>query len=132
MGKINISAFGLAIGAVGQSLLLGHLFDRLPHWLLLAPLLGPWLLVYVVSFCRVAPCGPGRFAQLLVIAFTWYSIDTVICELVWLLVPTSRSQMYSATIPHVLCYGGALTFLVLTRAVRSASNYRLNSPSKTG
>lgn len=95
MGKINISAFGLWVGALGQFLLLGNLFDRVPHLLVFAPLLGPWLLLYVISFCRVAPCGPSRFAQLVIIGVAWYSFDTVMCELVRLLVPTSRSRVYS-------------------------------------
>ena len=128
MEKINISAFGLAFGAVGQSLLLGHLLDRYPHWFAFAPLLGPWLLVYVISFCRVAPCTPSRFRQLLVIAMAWYSLDTVVCDLLWLLVPSSRSSNYSATIPHVLCYGCTLTFIVLIRAVRSAQSYQFEDP----
>jgi hypothetical protein len=127
MGKINITAYGLAVGTLGQSLLLGNLFDRVPHWLMLA-LLGPWLLLHVISFCRLAPCGPRRFAQLLIIAMAWYSLDTVMCELVWLFVPTSRSCMYSETLPHVLCYGGALAFIPLSRAIRWARDYQSDEP----
>lgn len=129
MGKINISAFGLAVGALGQYLLLGNLFDRVPQWLLFAPLLGPWLLLYVISFCRVAPCGPGRFAQLLIIAISWYSVNEVMSELVWLLAPTSRSRVYSAILPHVLSFGSALVFIPLTRAIRWARDCQANEPN---
>jgi hypothetical protein len=125
MGRINIAGWALFIGAVGQALLLGHLTDRVPSWLVFVPLSGPWLLVYVISFCRVAPCGPHRFAQLLVIAMTWYSFNTFMCELVWLFHPTGRSRMYGAAIPHALCYGSAVSFIVLVRAVRDARNYRV-------
>ena len=128
MGRINIAGWGLAVGAVGQALLLGHLSDRVPSWLIFVPSCGPWLLVYVISFCRVAPCGPGRFAQILIVAIAWYSINKFACELIWLLVPASRSQMYSAVIPHALCLGSAFSFIVLIRAVRDAREYRTNHP----
>jgi hypothetical protein len=128
MGKINIAGWALLLGALGQALLLGHLSDRVPSWLTLVPLAGPWLLVYVISFCRVAPCGPRRFAQILTFAMAWYSFNTLGCELVWLLFPTGRSHMYSAAIPHTLCYGSAVSFIVLIRAVRDARNYQMNHP----
>jgi hypothetical protein len=128
MGKINVASWVLLLGAVGQALLLGHLMDRVPHWLIFVPLYGPWLLAYVISFCRVAPCGPGRFAQLLIFAMAWYSFDAIACELVWLLVPASHSQIYSAVIPHALCWGSAFSFIVLIRGVRDAREYRFNHP----
>ena len=128
MGKINVASWALLLGAVGQALLLGHSVDRVPHWLVDAPLFVPWLVVYVISFCRVAPCGPRRFAQILTAAMAWYSINTLVCELVWLLLPASRSQMYSAIIPHALCWGSALSFIVLTRGVRDARAYQTEHP----
>lgn len=128
MGKINIAGWTLALGAAGQARLLGHLIDKVPFWLIFVPLCVPWLLVYVISFCRVAPCGPGRFAQLLIIAMVWYSCNTIACELIWLLIPTSHPDAYSAAIPHLLCYGSAASFIVLIRAVRDARNYHANHP----
>ena len=128
MGKINIAGWVLAPGAAGQALLLGHSIDKVPFWLIFVPLCVPWLLVYAISFCKVAPCGPGRFAQLLIIAMSWYSYNTLVCELVWLLVPKAHSHMYSAAIPHLLCYGSAASFIVLIRAVRDARNYRASHP----
>jgi hypothetical protein len=129
MGRINIAGWVLSLGALGQTLLLGHLLDRIPFWLIFVPLFGPYLLAFVISFCKVAPCGPGRFAQILIIAMTWYSVDTLMCELVWLLVPTGRSHMYSAAIPHALCYGSAVSFIVLIRAARDARNHQDNQPA---
>ena len=128
MGKINVASWALLLGAVGQALLLGHLMERVPHWLIDAPLFGPWLLLYVVSFCRVAPCGPGRFAQILIAGMAWYSFNSFVCELIWLFVPASRSQMYSAVIPHVLCWGSTFSFIVLIRGVRNAREYQTNNP----
>ena len=126
MEWINIAAFALAFGALGQALLLGHLTDRIPFWLVFIPLWMPGLLIYVISFCRVAPCGPRRFAQLLIVAMAWYSIDTVVCELLWLLIPSARSHTYSAAIPHTLCYGSAVSFMVLIRGVRIARTHQKN------
>lgn len=56
----------------------------------------------------------------------WYSLDTFVCELVWLLSPTGRSEVIVAAIAHALCYGSAMSFIVLIRAVRDARNYRAN------
>lgn len=128
MGKINVASWALLLGAVGQALLLGHCVDRLPHWLIEALLFGPWLVIYVISFCRVAPCSPLRFAQILIAALAWYSLNTLVCELVWLLIPASRFQTYSAVIPHALSWGSALSFIVLIRAVRDARAYQMNRP----
>ena len=122
MGKINIAGFALSLGAVGQALLLAHWIGSVS--LLVVALLGPYLLVHVISFCRVAPCGPGRFAQILIIAMAWYSFDTFACELVWLLAPTRRSDTIVAAIAHALCYGSAISFIVLIPAVRDARNHQ--------
>lgn len=124
MGKINIAGYGLAIGAVGQALLLDALIHKLPVWLIFMPLLVPWLIVHAVSFCRIAPCGPRRFAQILFIAMAWYFFDALVCELIWLLVPTGRADLTVATIAHLLCYGSVMSFIVLIRAIREARNYQ--------
>ena len=126
MGKISVASWALLLGAVGQALLLGPLLDKVPDWLIFAPLCGPWLIVYVISFCRVAPCGPGRFVQILIFSMAWYSFDAFVCEMIWLVVPASRSQMYGAVIPHALCLGGALSFIVLIGGVRHAREYQTN------
>ena len=128
MGTINIAGWALLIGAMGQALMLGGFIKTIPFWLIFVPLLGPWLLVYVISFCRVAPCGPRRFARLLTIAMTWYSTDTLVCESVWLFVPASHSHIYPAAIPHALSYGSAVSFIVLLRAVRDARKYATDHP----
>ena len=123
MGKLNVAGWVLSLGAVGQALLLGDFFGRFPSWLLFALLLGPWLLVYTISFCRVAPCGPSRFAQMLIAAMAWYSVDTIACELIWLRFPIHRLGLESALIAHALCYLSALSFIVLIRGVRQAREF---------
>jgi hypothetical protein len=127
MGRVNIVGLGLALGALGQGLLIGPFHYKVLSWLVIATLAGPYLLVYPIPFCRVEPCGPGRFAQILVIAMVWYSIDTFVCELFWLLAPTGRTHdVPIAVIAHGLCYGSALGFIELRRAVRDARNFEAN------
>jgi hypothetical protein len=108
--------------------MLGNAINKVPFWLIFVPLLGPYLVVHVISFCRVAPCGPSRFAQIITNAMAWYVADTVACELVWLLLPVARSHMYFAAIPHALTYGCAVSFIVLVRAVRDARQYAVDHP----
>lgn len=131
MGKINIAGYGLAVGALGQTLLLSKVLQRLPSWFILVPLLGPWLLVHVISFCRVPPCGPRRFAQILIIAMTWYSLDTFVIdviEMMWILLPTRPSDWSVTTIAHALCYGSVVSFIVLIPAAYNVENYEANHP----
>jgi hypothetical protein len=124
MGRINVAGYGLAIGAIGQALLLNALSHWFSAWLIFIPLLVPWLMVHVVSFCKVAPCRPRRFAQILSIAMAWYVFDALLCELIWLFIPTGRAIGLSAAIAHLLCYGSALCFIVLIHAVREARKYQ--------
>lgn len=128
MGRVNITGYVLCFGAVGQMLMLGHAVRGIPLWLNFTPLLIPFLLLHVVSFTRVSPCGPRRFAQILTIAMAWYVADTGACELVWLLLPAARSHVYSALVPHVIAYGCAVSFIVPVRAAREARRYALDHP----
>lgn len=128
VGRVNITGYVLGFGAVGQSLLLGNAIQRVPLWLIFIPLLVPFLIVHVISFCRVAPCGPRRWAQMLTFAMSWYIADTAVCELVWLLQPAARSHAYSGTIPHAIAYGCAVSFVVLVRAAREARQCAVAHP----
>jgi hypothetical protein len=80
-----------------QALLLGHLIDRVTSWLMFMPLCGPWLLVYVISFCRVVLCGPGRFVQILIIAIPQPQLDDVSFELL------RRSEQPTAVVHETIC-----------------------------
>jgi hypothetical protein len=128
VGRVNITGYVLGFGAVGQCLMLGNVIRQVPHWLIFTPLLVPFLIVHVISFCRVAPCGPRRWAQMLMFAMAWYIADTVVCELVWLLLPAARSHVYSAIIPHAIAYGCVVSFVVLVKAVRDARRYAVVHP----
>lgn len=131
MGWINLASLGLVIGAVGQGVLLRPMLGSLPFWPIFVWLMVPWLLVFGVSFCQVAPCGPRRFAQILIFSMAWYSLDTVACELVWLFGPRDVSYATSAAIAHALCYGGAMVLILLIRAVRGARRAAENLEAKT-
>jgi hypothetical protein len=128
MGKINVAAYGMALGTIGQALLLARRFGAFPSWALFLPLLGPWILVHVISFCRVAPCGPKRFAHILISSMWWYSFDTLVCELLWMFAPTGNSRFADAVVAHAFAYGGAISFIALIRAVREARTFAENHP----
>ena len=123
-----MTGYVLGFGAVGQALMLGNAVRSIPLWLIFMPLLTPFLLLHIISFTRVSPCGPRRFAHIVLIAMAWYVTDTVACELVWLLLPAARSHVYSAILPHVIAYGCAVSFIVLVRATREARKYALDHP----
>jgi len=127
MGTINVAAYGMALGAIGQALLLTRRLGAFPIWPIFVLLLGPWILAHVISFCRVAPSGPRRFALLLSVAIWWYSFDTTVCELLWMSA-TAASRIADAAIAHAIAYGGASSFIVLIRAVRSAKTFAENHP----
>ena len=128
MGRVNLVGYVLGFGAVGQALMLGNAIHGVPSWLIFLPLLIPFLVVHIISFTRVAPCGPRRWAQLLTIAMVWYLADTLVCELVWLLLPAARSHVYSAAVPHIIAYGCVVGFVVLVRAAREARQYAIDHP----
>jgi len=130
MGRINVAGWVLALGAVGQSLMLGNVITKIPFWIVFVPFLGPYLVIHVISFCRVAPCGPRRFAQILTFAMAWYVVDTLDCELIWLFLPAKRSHMYPVAVPHVLAYGCAVSFVILLRGIRDARQYAIDHPEK--
>ena len=128
MGKINVAAYGMAFGAVGHGLLLGRRFGAFPTWPIFMLLLAPWMLAHAISFCRVAPCGPRRFALLLSIAIGWYSLNTLVCELLWVSAPTAAHRISDAVIAHAIAYGGAISFIVLIRAIRAARTFAARHP----
>jgi hypothetical protein len=78
MGILNIASLGLLFGAVGQSVLWGPSGH---HGWIYVSLLPPWLTIYIVSFCRQAPCGPEAFRRFLMFAISWYSITTFLLEM---------------------------------------------------
>jgi len=123
MGRINVAGWGLMFGAVGQAVLLHTRFSKVPFWMFYVPLFTPWLLVYTISFCRVAPCGPRRFAQILMLSMVWYSINTLLSELSWLFVRTAPSPVFLVVLPHALIAIGACSFFVLVPAVRMAREH---------
>jgi hypothetical protein len=115
MGAINIAGWGLLFGAGGQALFLVYLFPNLPGKILFAVLLIPWLAVYTISFCRVAPCGPRAFRRILIFAMGWYTAATLLAEILCFIRRPVPHGPYSLIVPRVLMYFGALTFIVFVR-----------------
>jgi hypothetical protein len=110
---LNLTSFGLLVGAGGQALLLMCVLPRVPQWIVWMPLLAPWVTVYFVSFCRQPPCGPRVFRSVLIFAMCWYSVATLTAQSLYLLI--RPSSHFSFKLAHLLMYLGALTFLVLLR-----------------
>ena len=116
MSRLNVASWGLLVGAFGQCVLYSSLFQHLPLWLVLIPLLPPWLTVYFISFCRQAPCGPTRFRQFLMFAMCWYGAMSLIADAMTVVThPVPRGHL-SITVGRLLMYTGALTFIVFIRA----------------
>jgi hypothetical protein len=126
LGMINISSFGLWVGSVGQALLLTSSFPAVPLWVVYIPLLGPWILVFVLSFCQVAPCGPRRFYQILMAAMCWYVFNTLVAELAHLPRGAVEPPNYPIGVPHLIILAGAISFVVLIRAVIQIRRYELS------
>ena len=125
-GLINVAGYGLALGSVGQALLIVLGFPKVPFWMLYVPLLIPWLLVHVISFSRAAPCGPRRFYQILLVAMSWYAINTLVAEVSYFALEVAPPR-YPVAIPRLLIIcGGAISFPVLIRAVRGIRRYELS------
>jgi hypothetical protein len=114
MGKLNITSWGLFIGAVGQLVLYHSIFPRFPSWVMFGAVLLPWLTIFTISFGQNAPLGPRRFRQCLGFAMCWYAVANAIAEILYLLIQPARNV--SAALAHVLAYLGFLSFIVLIRA----------------
>jgi hypothetical protein len=117
MSRLNVASWGLLIGALGQCVLYSSLFQHLPPWFVLIPLLPPWLTVYIISFCRLAPCGPQRFRQFLLFAMCWYAAMSLIADAMTVLFHPVPREHFSIALGRVLMYAGGLTFIVFIRAL---------------
>lgn len=116
MGKLNIASLGLFFGALGQAGLYGNLLPQLPAWAIMAPLFLPWLTVYTISFCKVAPFGPRPFRNCLLFAICWYAVMTVIAEILLFVFHPAPQGHFPVFVARILTYVAALSFIVLIRA----------------
>lgn len=96
----------------------------MPAWVILVPLVLPWLTVYTISFCRVPPFGARPFRNYLLFAICWYAAMTAIAETsLFIFRPTQVH--FPAIAARILAYSGALSFIVLIPAYVSLR--RINS-----
>jgi hypothetical protein len=116
MGKLSIASWGLWVGALGQAGLYGNLLPQLPTWAVYAPLLLPWLTVFTISFCRVAPFGPRPFRNCLLFAICWYAVMTAIAEASFLIIHPATQGQFPVIAARILTYFGVLSFIVLIPA----------------
>jgi hypothetical protein len=117
MNQMSIASWGLFIGAIGQEVFYGYLFPHLATWIVTGISLLPWLTVFVISFCGVAPFGPRRFRYSLVFAMCWYTVVTLLAEILYLLTRPAASKNFSIIVARVSTYLGFLSFIVFVRVV---------------
>ena len=123
MNQLSIASLGLFIGAIGQGVFYGYLFPHLPMWIVTGISLFPWLIVFVISFCKVAPFGPRPFRYCLVFAMCWYTVVTLLAETLYLLTRPAASKHFSIIVARVPTYLGLLSFIVFVRVVFALRRY---------
>ena len=123
MNQLSIASWGLFIGAIGQGAFYGYLFPHLPTWIVTGVSLLPWLIVFVISFCRVAPFGPRPFRYCLVFVMCWYTVVTLLAETLYVLTRPAASKQFSIIVARVPTYLGLLSFIVFVRVVSALRRY---------
>lgn len=123
MNQLSIASWGLLIGAFGQGVFYGYLFPRSPIWIVTGISFIPWLIVFVISFCRVAPFGPRPFRYCLVFAMCWYTFVTLLAETLYLLTRSAASKHFSVIVARVPTYLGLVSFIVFGRVVFALRRY---------
>lgn len=116
LGVLNLSAYGFLLGAIGQAWLLQTAWPTGSAWMLLPPLLPPWLVVHTITFCNQPPCGPRRFRQCLLFAMGLYLATTLAAEAAWVFADPLAPAKVPAWVAHLLTAAGFLPFIPLSRA----------------
>ena len=129
MNQLSIASWGLFIGAIGQGVFYAYLFPHLPKWIVTGISLLPGLIVFVISFCKVAPFGPRPFRYCLVFAMCWYTGVTLLAETSYLLTHPAASKYFSIIAARVLTYLGLLSFIVFFRVVFALRRYETDNHS---
>jgi hypothetical protein len=101
MNQLSIASWGLFIGASGQGVFYGYLFPHLATWIVTGISLLPGLIVFVISFCKVAPFGPRPFRYCLVFAMRWYAAVTLLAEALYLLTRPAARKHFSIIVARV-------------------------------
>jgi hypothetical protein len=123
MNQLSIVSWGLFIGAIGQGVFYGYLFPHLPTRIVTGISLLPWLIVFVISFCKVAPFGPRPFRYCLVFAMCWYTGVTLLAETLYLLTRPAASKHFSIIVARIPTYLGLLSFIVFVRVLFALRRY---------
>jgi hypothetical protein len=113
----------LILGAVGQAVLWGSIFPRVPSWIVFVALVPPWLTVYTTSFCRQPPFGPRPLRFCLLFAMCWYGLMTAGAEVLLALIKPAPARFVSHDVARIMIYGGALSFAVFIRTIMLLRRY---------
>jgi hypothetical protein len=130
LGVLNIASFTLALGAIGQMLLLGMPSSHVLTRIMFALFLVPWLTIFTVSFCRRAPIGPRGFRNCLSFAMCWYVVATVLVETRYRLLPAWPNQHVQVVTAQALIGLGAAGFVVFIRSWLSLRLYEASKPAR--
>jgi hypothetical protein len=123
LGKIHLAGLGLAVGAMGQMLLLPRSFCKgVTGTFFLILFLLPWLPTHFVSFFRVPPCSPRAFAKTIRFSVSLYLLNLCFAELTHFLLGI-RQDVPVEMIAQSLALGGLLNFLILIPAIRWAISF---------
>jgi len=131
MNQLSIASWGLFIGAIGQGLFYGNLLPHLSAWIVNGISLLPWLVVFVISFCKVASFGPRPFRYCLVFAMCWYTVVTLLAEALYLVARPAASEHVSIIAARVPTYLGLLSFIVFIRVVFALRRYETENNQLT-
>ena len=112
MNQLSLASWGLFIGAFGQGAFYEYLVPYLSAWIVNGISLLPWLIVFFISFCRVAPFGPKPFRYCLVFAMCWYTTVTLLAEAPFLLTHPTENMHFSIIVARVPTYLGLLSFII--------------------
>jgi hypothetical protein len=115
MGTLNITSWGLLVGAMGQAFFYKSLFPHLSGWVVVCTLFVPWFTVFAISFCNRPPCGPRPFRRCLIFSMVWYSAMTVLVEVLRFCLKPSDETIPAIVLRVLMYLFGSASFTVLIR-----------------
>jgi hypothetical protein len=118
MGRLNITSLGLALGSVGQTLLVAPVFTRFGR-LAFAVALVPWLITYTITFCRQPPCGIRAFRKTLWFSLGWHAAVTILAEMLQFFFRTPALDKTQFFVARCLMYSSLVSYVVFIRVCHS-------------
>jgi hypothetical protein len=112
MSTINLASHGLWIGAIGQFWFYHRPLSDFPQELVWSFLLLPWFTVFAISFFKRPPIGRRSFRLCLVSVMVWYTLVTLIAEVIQYFLHLPADGHFPIVAARILMYFGFLSFVV--------------------